>query len=134
MDQVEEWLYFPIDLLLLSWSSSVWMFDLALTLENKDLSFRSSYFRDRCLYYIGYGFICGVSLYTKSYGCLTLFHIISLYSNSVVNDSNDKPRYARWIPHQGNKIPTEFDEWLEYGINSTIEFLINKINRYKMKK
>lgn len=132
IDSINDWLYFPLNVILLSWSTSAWTFDLALTLEGKNISFRTSYFRDRFLYYLGYGLPCGLALYMESYGILTILHLFCIYSNAVTTNDN-KPLYARWIPHQTNKIPTELEEYLEYVITSVLEYIGKRLSAKKPK-
>ena len=123
----EEILFFPLNILLLSWIYSVWIFDPFMAVQGQDFSKRTTYFRDRFFYFAGYGIIPGIMLYsfflmeiTTSpliLFILTMHHCIALYSRSVVKRDKNCPKYSRWLPHQKSKISLDMDEYFEYISN-----------------
>lgn len=130
--EVDDWFIFPLDLILISWALSHWFFDGSLAIIGQDFSKRTTYFRDRFFYFVGFGILPGFLLYLilhldESYGWmawypLSIFHVMALHSQSVYEVGKRDPKYSRWLPHQGDKISMDLDEYLE----RLVDFLVEK--------
>lgn len=135
MECMLDWFYLPIDLIAQSLLISYYYFDLSLALKNKDFSFRTSYFRDRLFYYIGYGLPSVLFLYFNNPILFICTMFMALYSNTVLRENEKGPKYARWLPCKCNTIITDFDKFIEQLLDTLFCFIlkhvdINTLNKY----
>ena len=77
---------------------------------------------------MGYGSLSGFFYYYQFPVLMTCFHTAALISRIVLIDNN-KPKYARWLPHQSYKVPTEMEELLEKGMIVIYDYAIKIFNR-----
>lgn len=142
--EVDEWFVFPLDLILISWALSQWFFDGSLAIIGQDFSKRTTYFRDRFFYFVGFGVMPGFLLYLilhldESYGWmawypLSVFHVMALHSQSVYTVGKRDPKYSRWLPHQGDKISMDLDEYLERAVDFLVEKAVNRFLQVEDRK
>ena len=129
IDELAEYLYFPLNLAVYSLFASYYIFDLDLALQKKDLSFRLSYFRDRFIYYIGYGLPCGLCYYFDYPVLFLICMFMALHSTEVLESDAKAPKYERWLPSKKEKYPNDFESILETGLLSVFGFAGQQIER-----
>lgn len=118
MEKIADWLpsFLAIEEILLPLYFSYHIFDLTLATQGKSFGFRLNYFKDRWPYYMGYGFLMALTHYLGRYDLHILALIIATESTATIKEVPKHPKYARWLPHNGEKYNTDIDEILESGL------------------